>query len=424
MCDLELLLEVPMSAHSARAACALLVLTGACADPSGGDEAGTDAGTGAGTGASTGAGSTGGSSGGGTVTVEPTTGATEGASMSGTTGDASTSSPTGGSTDASPPDMGPPARLARCGEEPPPGAVLAPEIPKYVGSCPILETGYVDGQPPNIIQQKVGPLTFDRSFLVIAPDDMRPDERLPVMFMWHWLGGSGKDFYARADAQEAVNEKRFIAVIPDGRTIEQGVFFKWPFSISDLDDSLEAEFQFFDDMLSCVHEQFNVDKDCVSSVGVSAGALFTSQLAGGRGDRLASFMSLSGGTGGTVVKGWKTPEHKLPGLVLWGGADDFCILVNFEETSKDLEKHLVEGGHFVVECVHNCNHSTPPFDVPEGMTDFAPLWDFLLDHPYWLEPGQSPYITEGLAASMPTWCAVGVGNATPPPEVCDMNECN
>ena len=407
-----------MTAQLPRAACALLVLACACADTGGGDETGGNASSGGSTSgvASTGPASTGSS--------EPT-GGTDGGSMSGTTGDASTGSPTSSTTDQPlPPDMGPVVPLARCGEEPPADAALAPEIPKYAGACPILETGYVEGQAFNMIEQKVGPLSFDRTFLVIVPDDMQPDERLPVMFMWHWLGGSAKDFYERADTQAAVNEKRFIAVIADGRTPQQGVFFKWPFSITDLDDSLDAEFQFFDDMLSCVNEQFNVDKDCVSSVGVSAGALFTSQLAGGRGDRLASFMSLSGGTGGTVVKPWKQPEHKLPGLVLWGGENDFCIAVDFEATSKDLEMHLVKDGHFVVECIHNCNHSTPPFDVPEGMTAFAPLWDFLRDHPFWLKPGQSPYISEGLAPSMPTWCAVGVGNAIAPAGVCDLNECS
>ena len=408
-----------MTVHLPRAASAVLVLACACADPGGGDEAGTDAVTGT----SSGSGSGGGTSGStGNASGMPTTSGTDGGSMSGTTGDASTGSPSS-TSDALPPDMVLPARLTRCGEEPPPDAVLAPEIPKYAGACPILETGYMEGQAPNIMEQKVGPLTFDRKFLVIAPDDMQPDERLPVMFMWHWLGGSSKDFYERADTQNAVNEKRFIAVIPDGRTPEEGVFFKWPFSITDIDESLTAELEFFDDMLSCVHEQFNVDKDCVSSVGVSAGALFTDQLAGRRGDRLASFMSMSGGTGGNVVKDWKAPEHKLPGMVLWGGPDDFCIAVDFEETSKNLEMHMVEGGHFVLECIHNCKHSTPPFEVPEGMTTFAPLWDFLRDHPFWLKAGESPYITEGMPLSMPTWCAIGAGNAIPPPGVCDKNEC-
>jgi predicted esterase len=401
-------------------------LLGACGDPAAGGE-------------TTGGSSTGDTSGeaptgGPGTTQEPTSvGVTEtGGTMGGTQGETgeTTTTTTGepATTDATTADTTdtgePPPSFGRCGDEPPPGAVLAPEIPKYAGACPILETGYMDGQPANILPQTVSLVNFERSFLVIVPDDMQPDETLPVMFMWHWLGGSSKDFYERADAQEAVNEKRFIAVIPDGREAEQGVLFKWPFSIIDPDESLEADFQLFDDMLSCVAEQFAVDKDCVGSVGVSAGALFTSQLAGGRGDRLSSFLSLSGGTGGSVVKGWKEPAHKMPALVLWGGDGDFCIAVDFKQTSQDLEKHLVEGGHFVEECIHNCNHSTPPFDVPDGMTDFAPLWDFLFDHPYWLKPGESPYNELGLPPSMPSWCAVGVGNATPPPEKCDTNECS
>jgi predicted esterase len=350
----------------------------------------------------------------------PTSG---GMSQSGTTADATSTSttadPTADSSESGTDPTSPPVQ-ARCGDEPPPGATLAPEIPPYEGMCPPILTGYTEGVF-NVLTQQSGNNMYERRFLVIVPEDLQPDEKLPVMFMWHWLGGEAKDFYERAEAQAAVNEMRFIAVIPQGG--DQGTQFQWPYTALDSQEALEAEFQFFDDMLACVNEQFNVDKECISSVGVSAGALMTSQLAGGRGDRLASFLSLSGGTGGAFVKPWITPTHKLPGMVLWGGPNDVCIVINFEETSKDLEMHLVEGGHFVVECIHNCNHSTPPFDVPDDMTAFAPLWDFMFAHPYWLKPGESPYNTEGLPPSMPTWCAVGVGNAVPPPEPCDENEC-
>lgn len=354
---------------------------------------------------------------GGTTAASDTPTSTSGAS--GTASASTGSDPsTSGGTD---PTTGGGATGVRCGDTPPQGATLAPEIPAYAGTCPVIETGFMEGQAYNIVSQTIGGKMYDREFLVIAPDDVAPDERLPVIFLWHWLGGEAKDFYDRGDVQNAVNEKRFIAVIPEARG---DVLFKWPFSILDSEESLEGEFEFFDAMLECVNEQFNVDKECVSSTGVSAGALFTSQLAGGRGDRLASFMSLSGGTGGGTVKPWSVPRHKMPAMVLWGGPNDFCVAVNFQATSQDMEKHLEEGGHFVLECVHNCNHSTPPFEVPDGMTAFAPLWDFVLDHPYWLEPGDSPYLNGGLPDSMPTWCAVGVGNAVPPPGTCDLNECS
>lgn len=395
---------------------ALLCSSGACGDGGTGTQGDTG-------------GSTGSSGGGeGTTVDSPTSDSpTSAGTGSNATGDptlTTTTDPSTSSSESGGDPTGPPPVSARCGDEPPPGATLAPEIPAYAGTCPAIVTGYMDGQPLNTIPQQVGGDIWDRGFLVIVPEDLDPSEKLPVMFMWHWLGGEAQDFYERGEVQDAVNQMRFLAVIPQGRDSDQGVFFQWPFNVLDSDEQMQAEFQFFDDMLACVNEQFNVDKDCVSSSGVSAGGLFTSQLAGGRGDRLASFLSLSGGTGGGTVRPWGHPAHKLPGLVLWGGPDDFCVVIDFEQTSKDLEMNLEADGHFVVECIHNCNHSTPPFEVPAGMTAFAPLWDFMFAHPYWLQPGESPYNSEGLPPSMPTWCAVGVGNAVPPPEPCDKNECS
>ena len=78
----------------------------------------------------------------------------------------------------------------------------------------------------------------------------------------------------------------------------------------------------------------------------------------------------------------------MPVVVLWGGETDNCLgLLNFEQTSMNLEQELQKGEHFMVECIHNCGHAEPPFDS----NPVAPLIDFILQHPYWLEPGESPY---------------------------------
>src|SRR5690606_4236271 len=113
-------------------------------------------------------------------------------------------------------------------------------------------------------------------------------EVYPVMFMYHWLGGDARDFYGRAEAQDAVDHYRFIAIIPEGRDNTTGVPFRWPFSIVDDEGLFEEEFAYHDDLLACVAEQFAVDKECVSSMGVSAGALFSAQLAGRHGEHLSS----------------------------------------------------------------------------------------------------------------------------------------
>src|SRR6185312_3006531 len=93
--------------------------------------------------------------------------------------------------------------------------------------------------------------------------------------------------------------------------------------------------------------------------------------------------------------------------------DNCFSVMDFEATSQNLEQNLEDGGHFVVECVHNCGHAVPPFEPPPGLSKFNAMWNFVLDHPFWLTPGQSPYTSAGLPSGMPEWCGVGPGSATP-----------
>lgn len=290
---------------------------------------------------------------------------------------------------------------ASCAAEPPPGAALAPAPPPYSGgACPALAAGF------NTITSSGN----QRQFRLAIPSDLDPAERLPVIFLWHWLGGSADDFYTQGDVQAAVEQQRFIAVIPESK---QDLTFKWPFDTTVSQARVDEEFVFFDDMLACVSEQLNVNKECVSSAGVSAGALFTDQLAGGRGQYLSSILSLSGGVGG-LIRPWTPPARKMPAMVLWGGPSDTCFAVmNFEQTSRALEDALASDNHFFLECIHNCGHAEPPIDAPAGMSRYAPLWKFAMDHPYWLNAGESPYNFGGIPPELPAWCGIGAMSSTP-----------
>jgi len=307
-------------------------------------------------------------------------------------GDATTTT-TGGAGGSTPAGLG-------CHDARPPNAPSPPALPTYAGTCPTLQPGLntidTDGNT--------------RAFRLVVPSQINAGERLPVIFLWHWLGGEATDFIEQGDVQTAADANRFIAVVPEKKGDVQ---FTWPMDVLSNSSRRDEELTFFDDMLGCVAEQFDVNEDCVASAGVSAGALFTgSVLAGGRGEHLSSFVSLSGGTGG-VIQGWSTPAHKMPAIVLWGGPSDTCASVlSFQTLSQELESGLTQDGHFFLECVHNCGHAAPPFDVPAGETDFAMMWQFILDHPYWLEDGDSPYLSEGLPDVMPDWCGIGTGSAT------------
>lgn len=304
-------------------------------------------------------------------------------------------------------------------EAPPPVGAPTPVIPPPpAAGCPPLAAG------ANQLMSS-GRM---RSFLLVVPADLAPTERPPVLFMWHWLGGSAQSFRDRGEVQAAADAQRFIAVLPVsvGATVLGTAFdTRWPFDITQTAARMNEEFRFFDDMLGCVAAQYQVNPSCVSSIGVSAGALFTDQLAQARAQTLASFVSLSGGTGASIIKPWSGAARPLPGLVLWGGDGPptmdgvkdilgcFGIGMDFSVASRNLESGLTSGGHFVVECRHNCGHVEPPLTPPAGVSKYAGIWEFALDHPFWLAAGQSPWTSEGLPAALPSWCAIGVGTSAP-----------
>ena len=309
-------------------------------------------------------------------------------------------------------DTGPPPVIdfqGLCWESAPDGAEQAAPVPAYSGGdCPNLIPGF----------NTISSMGNGREFIVVQPTDLQPDEILPVSILWHWLGGDAEAFLEQGDVQTAVDEFRFVALIPE----EKGdLLFRWPFSAIDSDARMQEEFVFFDDMLACANETFNIEPNCVTSVGVSAGALWTAQLAAGRGEHLSSIVSLSGGTGG-LVKPWMGSVHKMPAFVLWGGPMDTCVAINFEDTSQDLQAGLEGDGHAIIECIHNCQHGVPPFEQPDRTTAFAPMWKFLLDHPYWLEDGETTW-EAGFPENTPVWCDVGVGSATIREGACDPPSC-
>jgi len=228
-----------------------------------------------------------------------------------------------------------------------------------------------------------------RDFILVKPAVTDPGEKLPVLFMWHWIGGSAQGFVDKGEVQAAVDDQHFIAVVPvaKGATVIGTSFnTRWPFDISQTQGRMNEEFKFFDDMLACVEQQLPV--------------------------------------GDTIIRPWNGAARKLPGVVLWGGdgppAMDgnkdilgcLGIGMDFSVASNALEDGLEAGGHFFVECRHNCGHVEPPLDPPPGESKYAGLWEFALNHPYWLPAGTSPW-QDGLPDAMPSWCAIGAGNSVP-----------
>ena len=261
-----------------------------------------------------------------------------------------------------------------------------------------------------------------RRFILVVPANFDPTtETLPLFFMWHHIGGDAHSMVTNGMAQESADSMRVLIAIPEKRGDVVlpliNVDLAWPYMDFSAPARVEQEAVLFDDILACLAQQYPINESCISTVGVSAGALWNSQLIQRRSDRLASALIISGGVGPTGgfggfadLRTWSGSPRPIPVMYGWGGSTDHCGGIEFAQASENLGSRLAANGNFVIECVHNCGHAAPPVDPMVGIPI---LYRFALEHPYWLPVGRSPWEEDGFPAGSPTWCSIGVGSATP-----------
>lgn len=293
---------------------------------------------------------------------------------------------------------------------PPPQRPTPPPFPTYSkGTCPTLVTGATKDTSMNTA---FATGSQSRAFRVIVPKSYDSSKPWPLVIAWHWLNASGGSMVDQGELESATEQMKFIAIVPeklengDGKKTYQ---FDWPFVET---WGASDEITFTTDMLACVTQQLSIDPTGVYAIGVSAGALWVTYLSTQPiVKHFAAIESLSGGLGSDPTGTWKmawTPQpRKFPAIVLWGGPTDNLGILDFQKASIAYRAALEKDGHFVVTCTHNAGHAMPPIPEPtDGTTRFAMLWRFMLDHPYGLLPGESPYTKTGLPQVFPSWCAV------------------
>jgi hypothetical protein len=286
-----------------------------------------------------------------------------------------------------------PTITGRCHEAPPAGAVSPPPPPVYSGgACPMLEPGYVTGFTS---QGRA------RELALVVPTDYDDARIYPLVFMWYHLSGDAMSFVDTLGAQAIADSAQAILVVPQAT----GDFeFVWPDTPLDVGQSA-VDLGLFDDALACLSAQYSVNPSCVSSLGVSAGGLWTAYLGQQRGQYLASNLVVSGGYPtefGSAWWSWTPSPHKFASLVIWGGPSD-QLGIDFHAASTNYITHVRGDGHFVLECEHTGGHGLPPVD-PSGASDaIAAVAEFIVDHPYWQE-GTSLLQTEGIPAHWPGYC--------------------
>jgi len=261
-----------------------------------------------------------------------------------------------------------------------------PAPPPYSGgTCPKLTLGKntmtIDGRP--------------RSFQLYLPPHTKGS---PVVFIWHGNGDSGKGLAGFFGADGAAKEHSAILVGPnscclDGQNDCCDYTMTWNMGTY---SKVEADLAVFDDILTCLEEQYDIDNKRVYTTGFSAGSLWSTYLVVNRAEYLASAVIFSGGTG--LVVEYQTPANAIPVLLSWGGeADVYMNMVNFNDMMGQFSDSLQEDGHYVVECDHGLGH-TIPFNAS------AWVYEFLMAHQWGTTT--SPFAQTGLTETFPDYCVV------------------
>ena len=251
----------------------------------------------------------------------------------------------------------------------------APEwpAPVYDGTCPQftegLNTGFVSAGA-------------DRRFRLALPDN---PEGAPVLFTWHWLGGDAQQMMDWLGFGALPESEDVIVVAPDS----DGYPSEWRWDQASEDN---PDATFFEDILACLVEQWDVDLGRVHTTGMSAGGLWSTWLILNRSEWLASAAPMSGGVFSAY---YFSPADLIPVMLIWGGPSDLYNGFSFDVATTDFSEDLRADGHFVVECDHDSGH-VPPDGAP------ALTWRFFNEHPKGVT---SPW-EEGLPTGLPSYCGL------------------
>lgn len=262
---------------------------------------------------------------------------------------------------------------------------MPPAVAAYAGECPNFNDTAVELQVNGV----------GRHVLITMPAE---PTGAGVLFLWHGLGDSAKNFNSAFLAKQLAAKLNVIVITPDVCCNTKGAesccsqLTGWHFT-----GSPEADFGIFDGALSCLSQQFGVDRKRVYTMGFSAGALWSTWLVMNRSEQLAAAAILSGGV--NSYNPWTAPKSKVPVIDSSGGPTDQFGggVVDFQTSTEEFNKDLKANGNFVVHCQHQQGHTVTP-----DIATYAAK--FLASHS-WTPDGKSP-LAGGLPADAPSACKI------------------
>jgi len=229
---------------------------------------------------------------------------------------------------------------------------------------------------------------LEREYELHIPDDYTAGSAAPLVFVFHGIGSNIDQMLGAENLLMEANRTGHIIVAP--QALERGGTTAWdPVG----EPGYNADITLFDDLLTCMSDQYTIDPDRIHVTGMSLGGLFTGTLISARSEVLASAAPFSGGLFRSKSDGWQP----IPTVVSWGGPSDIYYGQDFEGLAFSMSNTLKEDGHFVIRCNHNLGHSLNADVWPYAFR-------FFIDHPR----GETvlPYEGAGLPDEFPDYCSI------------------
>lgn len=221
----------------------------------------------------------------------------------------------------------------------------AAKLYTHIDACPQV----LDG--PN----KMTSAEAERSFDVYLPKGVTGTADLPVVFLFHGVGGSSAKFIDETKFDALLTDNSFVLVVPQSTRKADGTptqKLDWFFS-SDTYDMDNQDLVFFDDMLKCVGETWKIDSKRVYVTGMSGGGLMSTFIAANRGSVVAAAAPFSGGY---AHPKWPDDKTKTPFMVSWGGVKDEAFGQDFHKLANGLIAFLTDAKQPYISCDHGQEH--------------------------------------------------------------------
>lgn len=255
-----------------------------------------------------------------------------------------------------------------------------PRIPIPTGACPDMSiAGTITVSPAGLAPRDAQLYVSDAAATLDGP----------VVFYWHGTGSQPRE------AEYGLGQPMIDAILALGGMViapfhdPAAGTFPWYLTAGGQDDDLRVA----DELLGCAAASVGVDESRIHSIGMSAGALHTTQMSYRRASYLASVVTYSGGLIGNRPR-TDNGSNRFAALIFHGGPSDM-VVVNFESLSVQYWQQLTDAGHFAAICDHGGGHVIP--DARDS------VWRFFQDHPFDTQP--SPYAS-GLPAGFASICSL------------------